>query len=140
MPKKTEYDLELAIMEICRGDTGAGGLVPLTGKTVPVVRFDDLGMTGRLPPIMAVQTRDSSINAGAPERLSIRVVIESFALANSEGLEYQLLERFDEVVTVPNMLLEGIDCSPFQETRSVAFDFGDGRKQAMARYIFTLTR
>ena len=136
----TEHDLEVAVMDICREDTGAGGLVPLTGKTVPLVLWNDLGKTGRLPPIMALQVTSSALNIGLPESLNMQVMIDAFAKANSEGLEYQLLERFDEVVTVTNLLTKGLDAAPYQQTRTWASDIGDGRRQATIRYAFTLKR
>jgi hypothetical protein len=140
MSKNTEYDLILAIMEICREDTGAGGLVPLTGKAVPVVRVGDLGMNGRLPPIMAVYPMASSLNLGLPESLNIVMATDAFAKANSEGLEYTLLERFDEVVTTTNLLAKGLDAASFQMSRPVMLNLEDGRRQVSAEYLFTLKR
>lgn len=138
--KKTEYDLLLAIMQVARGDTGAGGLVPLTGKTVPVIRWRDRIREGNEPPIIACQIFLARRNTGAPEKLICEVQFDAVVPEQSEGLENQLIERLEGRLLPQNFLAEGIDVDPNPGARRQLSPLEEGRRRLGLDYQMTMKR
>lgn len=107
MPKKGSYALKLACMELARADTGAGGLVPLTGKDVPVVRDKDPDELD--PPEIGVRFLGGRQSAGVPEELAGILAFPMAVPMGSEGLEDDLLDRLEAVLTQQGFQAEGLD-------------------------------
>ncbi len=141
MPKNNEYDLLLAILEIGRADTGAGGLVLLTGgKTNPIIRWRDRRREGNEPPIIACHVFSADRNTGAPEKLICGVQFDSIAPEGSEGLESRLADRLDEVMGVTNFLGEGLDVDPREGQRRPLDDLEEGRRRLNSDFTMTMKR
>jgi hypothetical protein len=141
MAKKTEYDLLLAIMEIARGDSGAGGLIPLTGgKTVPVIRWRDRIREGNEPPIVACQVFLATRNTGAPEKLICSVQFDAVVPEASDGLEAQLIDRVEEVLTPQAFLVEGLDVDPNPGARRQLSPLEEGRRRLGLDFQMTMKR
>lgn len=134
----SEYDLILAAMQVARGDTGAGGLVPLTGQAVPLVRFFDIGHVSL--PVATIAVLGSSVARGAPETLLVDVQFDAWVEHGSEGLDVQIVDRITEVMTNPNFKAEGLDVGVTLGGRRPLSDLEDGRRRMSQDISFRLTR
>ena len=130
------YDLLLAIMEIARADTGAGGLAGasgLTGKDVPIVRWEDiiaLEDPDRILPIATALIVTATPYAGLPPMLEAIVQFDGWVPGGSEGLESQIIERIETIMTSGNFASEGLDVAPTSGVRRTLTgeDFGRRRE------------
>ncbi|KPK43093.1 MAG: hypothetical protein AMJ65_06885 [Phycisphaerae bacterium SG8_4] len=130
------YDLLLAIMEIARADTGTGGLAGvagLTGKDVPIVRWEDLVTLedpDRQLPIATALVVSATPYAGLPPMLEAIVQFDGWVLGGSEGLESQIIDRIETVMTSVNFAAEGLDVAPTSGVRRTLTgeDFGRRRE------------
>lgn len=97
-----ELDVLAAWEEIGRGDTGAGGLVPLTGgKTAPILRARDRRAAS--PPIVAIGYVISVKMEGSPPRLETRWrAYARVADGATQKLEATLLDQLEAVTRQPN--------------------------------------
>lgn len=109
MAKTNNHDLKLAMMEVARADTGAGGLADMTGKAVPLKR--DRSPDELDPPEMAVFVVDAATAAGAPETMAAVLQVDIAVPDGSEGLEERLADRLEEVMSQPALLAEGVDAA-----------------------------
>ena len=135
-----EYDLILAIMEVGRGDTVPDvGLVALTGKTVPIVRWRDLVQIVNKPPIVAAQVFSADRSSGAPEKLLCGVQFDAIVLHGSEGLESQMADRIEEIMTVTTLLAEGLDVQVDVRQRR-PLDFEEGRRRIEMDFDMAMKR
>jgi hypothetical protein len=135
-----EYDLILAIMEVGRGDTAPGvGLVALTGKTVPIIRWRDLVQIVNEPPIVAAQIFSADRNSGAPEKLLCGVQFDAIVPHGSEGLESQIADRIETIMTVTNFLAEGLDVEIDVRQRR-PLDFEEGRRRIEMDFDMAMKR
>jgi hypothetical protein len=130
------YDLLLAVMEIGRADTGAGGLAGasgLTGKDTPIRRWEDYTSTedpDSLLPIATVFIVSGRPNSGAPPMLQVTVQFDAWATLGSEGLESQIIDRIEAIMTTTNFATEGLDVGPNPGVRRTMTgeDFGRRRE------------
>ncbi len=130
------YDLLLAIMETARADTGAGGLAGvsgLTGKDVPIVRWEDLVVMedpDRALPIATALVITATPYAGLPPMLEAIVQFDGWVPGGSEGLESQIIDRIEAVITSTNLASQGVDAAPTSGVRRTMTgeDFGRRRE------------
>jgi hypothetical protein len=130
------YDALRAVMEIARADTGAGGLAGvsgLTGKDVPIVRWEDLVALedpDRALPIATALVITATPYAGLPPMLEAIVQFDSWVPVGSEGLESQIIDRIEAIMTSGNFASEGLDCAPTAGVRRTLTgeDFGRRRE------------
>jgi len=134
----SEYDIILACMQIARQDTGAGGLVPLTGNAVPLVRFFDIGHATL--PVATIAVLGTSLAQGAPSTLLINTQFDSWVVQGSEGLDVQIIDRITEVMTNQNFKAEGLDVGVTLGGRRMLSDLEDGRLRMSQDISFRLTR
>jgi len=138
------YDVLLAAMQIARGDTGAGGLAGvsgLTGKTVPLVRWEDFADVedaSRAPPIATIEVISALPNSGAPPMFLVRAQVDAWVERNSEGLESQILDRLETILTSPAFSTEGLDVAPTAKTRRYWTGLENGRRRASMDFEFLL--
>ena len=133
-----EHDFLSAAMTLARNDTGAGGLVSLTGQTVPMVRFFDIGRATL--PITTVYTYGSRLAQGIPEAWFIDVSFDAWVEYGSEGLEYDLLDRVEAILTTPAFKAEGLDVSADMVRRYSFTETIEGRRRAGIDMNVRLTR
>lgn len=126
---KNEYDLIKAIIAIARADTGGGGFVPLAdNQDPPLVLWEDLWVDNH-PPIGAVFPVDARIGGGAKEQLQCRLQFDMIVKRNQEGLESRMADRLEEIVTVTNLLSEGVDAAVWTMSRRPLSDMETGRRR-----------
>jgi len=130
VPKNNEYDLLLAIMEVGRADTvPTDGLTDLTGKTVPIIRWQDRTVTGNEPPIVAIAIVSATPSQGAPEKLFVTVQFDAIVERGSEGLEARIADRILEVMTVQNFAAESLDVAVDLRQRRSLDGLEEGRRR-----------
>lgn len=134
----TEHDLLSVAMTLARNDVGAGGLVILTGQTVPMVRFFDIGRMSL--PITSVYTYGSRLAQGTPRSLFVDVSFDAWVEHGSEGLEFRLLDRLEEILTTPAFKAEGLDISAEVVRRYELVEMVEGRRRAGMDMTVRLTR
>ena len=133
-----EHDFLSAAMTLARNDTGAGGLVVLTGQTVPMVRFFDIGRVSL--PITTVYTYGSRLAQGLPEAWFIDVSFDAWVEHGAEGLEYDLLDRIETILSTPAFKAKGLDVSADMVRRYELTDSIEGRRRAGMDMNVRLTR
>lgn len=143
-----EYDLLLAIINIGRTDTGAGGLVELTGKAVPIVKLYDLAradVEGEVPathrpPIATVLFVVGDPALGTNEQLTINVQLDAYAEPRSEGLEAQMMDRIEQILTGPNFSSQGLDVGVTKGLRRRLDEAETGRVRLTEDFALKLRR
>ena len=143
-----EHDVVLAIMEIGRADTGGGGLVPLSGgKTVPIVQFADLARADdegaaveHKPPIVTVTTVTGDPGTGTTDFLTAVVQVDAWANRRSEGLDAQMMDRVEQILTGPNFTTESLDVGVSKGQRRRLDEFESGRKRLSQDYFLLVRR
>lgn len=143
-----EHDLLLAIMNIGRADTGAGGLVVLSGKSVPIVKLFDLARAdaeGELPathkpPVATVYFVVTEQTQGTAEQFEVAVQLDTYALPQSEGLEAQMMDRIEQILTGPNFTSEGLDVGVRKGTRRRIDEPESGRVRLTEDFTLLLRR
>lgn len=143
-----EHDILLAIMNIGRADTGVGGLVQLTGKTVPIVKLFDLaradaeGVTPAThePPVASVYFLPASQARGVSEMLRMDVQIDAYADPQTEGLEAQMMDRIEQILTGPNFTAEGLDVGVSKGNRTRIDEPESGRVRLTEEFTLLLRR
>ena len=132
-------------MQIARSDTGAGGLAGvsgLTGKDVPIVRWQDFADQedpDRVLPIATVEMIVAVPNSGAPPMLLVSAQFDAWVPRNSEGLESRILDRIEVIMTSPAFNAEGLDVAPTARVRRHWSGFDDGRRRESMDMDFLLT-
>jgi len=130
-----EHDVLLAIMNIGRADVGVGGLVDLTGKSVPIVKFADLARADaegdvpatHQPPVATIYFVISDRGEGTADMLVMDMQMDAYAKPASEGLEAQIIDRIEQILTGPNFTLQGLDVRVTQGIRRRLDELESGR-------------
>lgn len=135
---KSEYDVIKAVIAIAQADTGAGGLVPLTGNATPLIRFHDIGHFTL--PIATIAILDSTVARGTPLSLIVSVQFDAFVKHGSEGLDVQMIDRIVEVMTTPAFKAEGLDAGVTLGGRRMLSDLEDGRLRMSQDMTIRLAR
>lgn len=140
-----EHDVVLAIMNIGRAD---GTLQTLAGsKAVPIVQFADLAraddegaVTQHKPPIVTVTTITGDAGAGVTDFLTVVVQIDAWANRRSEGLDAQMMDRMEQIITGPNFTAQSLDVGVTKGQRRRLDEFESGRKRLSQDYILRVRR
>lgn len=135
------YDVLLAAMQIARGDTGAGGMTILTGKTVPLVRWEDFAdveNVNRAPPIATIEVTSAVPNSGAPKMLRVSAQLDAWVERNSEGLESQIIDRLEAILTSNAFKAQGLAVAPTAGTRRTWTGLENGRRRESLDIEFLL--
>jgi len=142
-----EHDLLLAIMEIGRGDIGTGGLVTLAGKTVPIVKFADIARADSEgldvehgPPILTVTVMNGDHMHGTADQLDTLVQFDGVVEPGSEGLEAQMIDRIEQIMTGPNFAGEGLDVGVTKGQRRRNDNLESGRVRLTMDYTMLVRR
>ena len=139
------YDVLLAVMQVARNDIGSGGLAGgtgLTGKAVPIVRWEDFADQedpDRVLPIATLELLSAQPNSGAPPMLLVSAQFDAWVPRNSEGLESQILDRIEVIMTSTVFAAEGLDVAPTARVRRHWSGFDDGRRRESMDMDFLLT-
>jgi hypothetical protein len=83
-----------------------------------------------LLPIATVFVVSGRPNAGAPPMIQVTVQFDAWAQLGSEGLESQMIDRIEAIMTTPNFATEGLDVGPDLGVRRtmIGEDFGRRRE------------
>lgn len=135
------HDLELAIVQIGREDTGPGSLVELTGKDRPIRPWKDPADLQGAEPVIGLSWSSGPREGGAPDGYSFTAQLDAVAPgdADAQGLEHQLLDRLrDEVLTHSKLASKGLDVSVQEIGRPDTSDLTGEGYRATARYRMRL--
>jgi len=143
-----EHSVVLAIMNIGRADTGVGGMVPLTGgKTVPIVQFADLARADdegaaaeHKPPIATVTTITGDAGTGTTDFLGVVVQVDTWASRRSEGLDAQMMDRIEQIMTGPNFKIQLLDVGVSKGQRRRLDEIESGRHRLSQDYFLLVRR
>lgn len=143
-----EHSVVLAIMNIGRLDTGGSGLVPLTGgKIVPIVQWADLARAddegadaGHDPPIVTVMTVTGDAGTGTTDFLDMVVQVDAWANRRAEGLDAQMMDRVEQILTGPNFKIQLLDVGVGKGQRRRLDEFESGRKRLSQDYFLLVRR
>jgi hypothetical protein len=135
-----EHSFILATMQIGRDDAGGGSLTSLTGKAVPIVRWEDVGQSGREPPIVAMYVVSAVRNRGAPEKLEMSVQMDAVVPDASEGLEVILADRLEEVLTTAAYAAKGLDLTLTSSSRTDNGGLEEGRRRITVEFHASMKR
>jgi len=143
---KGEEDLMAAILDIGAADTGTGSLVNLTGKSTPIVPWDIFAEeeTETKPPILACdfdQNNTRLRRVKGDSQLIVPAVVDAFVtLANPSGLEVDLIDRVEDVMTHAEFNSQGLDVAPTPGPRRRLSNLEQGRRRFRVRYTLMLRR
>ena len=135
-----EHSLLLATMQIGRDDAGGGSLTSLTGKAVPIVRWEDIGRSGREPPIIAAYVVLANPNAGAPAKLEMLLQLDTIVPDDSEGLEAIIADRLEAVLTTPNYSAKSLDLTATFRSRRSNSGLEEGRRRITTEFDVSMKR
>jgi len=102
-----ENDLWNACVALAEADTGGGGLVALSGKSNPLVQWGDSGMNSR--PIVAGQLSPVRPRSPTGTHLNVSARFSAFVDGDDAGLETDLLDRLEAILTQPAFDAQGLD-------------------------------
>lgn len=131
--------LRLAAINIGRADTGAGGLVALTGaKTQPIVRFGDPGWEN--PPIVVAHFPDAPVWGGTPTGWEVRATFQVLAPQTAaEGIEHTIADRLAVRLTNAAFTALGIDTTVRETGRRDNTELARGLIRLDCSYTFTMS-
>lgn len=105
---KTPVELWLALMKIARDDTGADGLVELTGRQLPIRRVKNPALLDP-PGIAVLGASPFDQGAGTVDEWDGRVRFDVQVPRDEEALLGQILDRLTDVITQPRLEAQGVD-------------------------------
>ncbi len=105
----SEKLLRIAIVAICEADTGPGGLVELHGNLAdPVREWGDTGLGRR--PITTLQVLPGRLYGGTGNAMTGSIRLVHWVGVAAGGLESDIADRLEQVLTVAALLEQGLDC------------------------------
>jgi hypothetical protein len=134
----SEYDLIRVMMQIARDDTGPGGLVSLTGQTVPMVQFFQIGSVSL--PRATVFVVVSRLARGTPRTLNTDLQLDTWVEHGTEGLQWEMLDRLESILSTPNFKTYGLDVSLDIISRFAFNTEQEGRKRAVMNVACRMKR
>lgn len=133
-----EHDVLAAWLKICRGDTGAGSLVALTGKDDPAVQYGDPREAN--PPVIVLPDMPvSSPTGGAPYKRRGSWNVEVRTARQGLKLAHQILDRLEAVTTWSAFNDESLDVFVQPGTRSKEPPGDAGGYRIIHTYTLTIT-
>lgn len=137
-----EADIRLALAEVVEGDSTTGGLVALTGKAKPMVRWGDRGMNDR--PIITYFVPSSRRRTGTKDALVLGVQFDIWVEANSTGTENKIADRLETVITHTNLSTgtrtNPVDVAPYWGPRRELPEMDEGRQRLTLECDFWFNR
>lgn len=142
-----EWDLQVALVEICEADTGPGGMVELHGGNPhPVREFGDEGVAG-MRPITTIRVVPGRNGGGTGHTRTGKVTFAVWAGRGARGLESRILDRLEGkpdapgIITTPALAVHGIDCG-FTNPRRLDLSglTEKGGRAAAIEWDYTFTR
>jgi len=131
--------LRLATLKIGRDDTGAGGLVPLTGgKPKPIIRFGEPGWED--PPVIVAHFPDAPKWRGTPEGWQVRATISVLVPETAvENLEHTIADRLAARLTNARYTAKGVDTTVVETGRRPGNELTRGLIRLDCQYQFTMS-
>lgn len=140
-----EAQIRQSIAEVFAADgstSGSTGLVGLTGKANPIVRWGDRGMNER--PIVTYFQPSSRIRRGTFDAMVLNVQFDVWVDGDSTGLEESIADRIEAVLTQPNLASTArtypVDVAPYLRGRHEVPELDEGRRRLVITYDFWWNR
>lgn len=138
-------DIRFSVVEVFEADgstSGSTGIVGLTGKANPIVSWGDRGMNDR--PVIAFHLPTASVRGGTKDALRYTAQFDIFVEGNSTGLEEQIADRIETVLTQPNLnstaRASPVDVAPYLRARRELPELDEGRNRIQLEYDFWFNR
>lgn len=137
----SENDLYLAVMDIAQADTGAGGLVLLTGRSDPAQRWADWAKIENHPiPVVLITWFGSDGDQATPKTLEGNMRFDCVAADSDNGLEMVLLDRCTQIFNWTSFNGEGLDVSVREGSRRDTTELIRSGRRATVDLRMVLTR
>lgn len=122
--------------------SGSTGIVGLTGKAQPVVRWGDRGMA--LRPIVTYYVDSSRFKEGVEGRMELGATFDVFVEGESTGLEEQIADRVEALMTFSNLNSTArtypVDVAPTLTNRAPAAELDEGRRRLRLQFDLVWNR
>ncbi len=137
----SENDLYLAVMDIAQADIGAGGLVPLTGRSDPVQRWADWAKIENHPiPVVLITWFGQAGGTAVPSSLEGSMRFDCVAEDGANGLEFTLVERCANIINWTSLDGKGLDVSVREGSRRDTTELIRSGRRATLDLRMVLTR
>lgn len=137
-----EWDVWAALTEVVVADTGADGLVTLTGKAAPLRRWGDRGMNSM--PIIVGYFPTGTPTGGPKDALVLGLQLDCYSETNSAGLAWDIADRVEVVFTNTNMKSTArtnpVDVIPYLRGRRDLPELDEGRMRVMMEWDVRFNR
>lgn len=137
-----EWDVWTALFEIATADTGAGGLVTITGKTYPLLRWGDRGMNA-LPVIVGFFPVGTPTR-GPKDALVLGLQLDCYTETGSAGLAWQMADRVETILTNVNLASTSrtnpVDVIPHLRARRDLPELDEGRMRVTMEWDLRFNR
>lgn len=131
--------------EVVEGDgstSGSTGIVGLTGKANPLVQWGDRGMNDR--PVISFFQPNGRPRRGTKDALVVTGQFDVFVEANSTGLEEQIADRLEAIMTHTNLNSTArstpVDVAPYMRARRQLPELDEGRMRVQLEFDFWFNR
>jgi len=137
-----EWDVWVALFEIAKGDTGAGGLATLSGKTYPLLRWGDRGMNSM--PVIVGFFPTGTPTKGPKDALRLGLQLDYYTETDSAGLAWDMADRMETVFTQTNLASTGrtkpVDAIPYLRSRRDLPELDEGRIRVQQEWEIRFNR
>lgn len=140
-----EAQVRCSIAEVFAADgstSGSTGIVGLTGKANPIVRWGDRGMNSR--PIVTYMQTGSRIRRGTFDALVLSAQFDVWVDGDSTGLEESIADRIEAVLTQANLNSTArtypVDVAPYLRGRRELPELDEGRRRLVLDYELWFNR
>ena len=138
-----EWDVWTALYEVCKADTTATiGLVALTGKTYPLLRWGDRGMNSM--PIIVGYFPTATPTRGPKDALMLSLQLDCYSETDNAGKAWKIADRIEAVFTNVNMKSTArtnpVDVIPYLRSRRDLPELDEGRMRVMMEWDVRFNR
>ena len=138
-----EWDVWTALFEVCTADTSSGvGLVALSNKTYPLLRWGDRGMNSL--PIIVGYFPTGTPTGGPKDALVLGLQLDCYSETDNAGLAWKLADRVEAIFTNTNMKSTArtnpVDVIPYLRGRRDMPELDEGRMRVMMEWDVRFNR
>ncbi len=145
-----EHDVFVAAVEVFEADTGAGGIVGLTGHTSPLRRWGDRAQidlpSGSQKAIVTMFFPTAPIRRGAKDALLLGTQVDVWSSPSSTGRAWKIADRVETLLTNANLVdvsstarTVSVDVGPYLQSRR-DMPQEEGRIRVMLEYTIFFNR
>lgn len=145
-----EHDVFVAAVEVFEADTGAGGIVGLTGHTSPLRRWGDRaqidlpsGASSTEKAIVTMFFPTAPIKRGTKDSLRLGTQVDVWSAPSSTGRAWKIADRVETLLTNANLASTtrtvSVDVAPYLDSRR-DLPQEEGRVRVMLEYTIFFNR